>query len=343
MKINRTEFLGKLEMIKAGLSPREFVEQGTCVVFQEGFAMTFNDEIACRIPIGGKLHGAVTATLLIQILAKIPDDDLEIEETDKEFQFKGKSKRFGILRDSEIFLRIDQVETPEKWKPLPEEVVESIKLVRHCVSGDESKFLLTCIHLHSDYVEACDNHQVMRCLVPTGLKDPILVRGSSLVSIVDLQLDSIALTEHWIHFRNKASGLILSIRRYDEDYPDLGKQLNAKGHPVTLPKSIGEVCDRAEVFSNHQAGGDPLVEVSLSNGVIRLSGRGAGGWYKEIKKAKYDGPPIVFTIAPKLLKYITTTGENFLLSQDRLKVTGGAERWEYVTALGSVNGDSVQS
>lgn len=337
MRINRTEFLGKLEMIKSGLSPREFVEQSSCVVFQDGFAMTFNDEIAARIPIGGKLHGAVTAKPLMQILSKIPDDDLEIEEGDKELIFKGKRKRFGILRDSEIFLRIDQVGLPSKWRSLPEEVIESIKLVRHCVSADENKFLLNCIHITPDWIEACDSQQAMRCWVATGLTSCHLVRGTSLTQIIDLHLDHFGFTENWIHFRQEMSGLVLSIRRYKDDFPELDKLFSVTGHLVTLPRSIGEVCDRAQIFSGITPSGDPLVEASISNGVIKLEGRGAGGWYKEIKKAKYDGPPLKFTITPKLLKYICEMGETFLLSQDRLKVIGGAERWNYVTAIGKVD------
>jgi len=46
MKINRQEFLDSLEMVKAGLSPREFIEQSSCFAFKEGEVLTFNDESA---------------------------------------------------------------------------------------------------------------------------------------------------------------------------------------------------------------------------------------------------------------------------------------------------------
>lgn len=328
-------------MVKAGLSPREFIEQSSCFVFQNGLVLTFNDEIACRVPIGGSLKGAVAANLLFTILSKIPDDDLRVTEHNGELEFRGKRKKFGVVRDSEIFLPVDRVETPKKWNPLSEDLAQSVKLVQHCVGKDESKFLLTCVHLHPDYIEACDNHQVMRCQSKTGFTKPILVRGSSLKHIISLQLDEVSITDNWLHFRNKQTELIFSTRKYEEEYPDLEKLLKVKGHPITLPRSIGEVCDRAEIFSTDQGVKDPLVEVSLSDGVIRLTGRGGAGWYKEAKKAAYNGPPLLFSIAPQLLKYISETGTDFLVSESRIKVSGVTDNmeWNYITALGKIQNE----
>ncbi len=158
MNVNREEFLNDLEMVQSGLSPREFIEQSSCFVFDDGRVMTFNDEVACQKKIGVSITGAIQATSLLDILQKLEDPILSITENEKgELEFKGKKKAFGITKDAEIFLPINQVEVPEKWRPLPKEFTEAVGLVQHCVSGDESQFLLTCIHIHPDYIEACDN------------------------------------------------------------------------------------------------------------------------------------------------------------------------------------------
>ena len=623
-------------MVKAGVSAREFIEQSSCFVFQDGMVMTFNDEVACRKDTHLKVTGAVQAAALLAILEKMPDDELDVEENEKgELEFRGKGRRFGIVRDAEIFLPIDRVENPEKWKPLAPEFTEAVGLTRHCVSTDENKFLLTCIHIHPEYIESCqptgtmvrtshgdvlienlregdyvwsyslqkmlsqramvgrpgaknqwkeghriittrkrkyngnlivvkagkkttkyttdheclvklstcfqnkflvylqrkgnryrvgvtgprdwkekwangrngfcdvrsrlnaekadacwiltsfdneadalieehyivarygipdirfrvkpgenrsgtqsrcnkfwerfgsnilnarnclaaygrlpqfpfvsrkdgkgsrpshkptiemkvhasnlmdgmsvldadvyvksggkgsipsawipiqvscekysglvhtitvehghtyvgdgivthncDNLQMMRCHINTGMKHSLLVRGTSLEHITSLAMDEISLTQSWLHFRNK-SGLVYSCRRYEEQYPELENVLAVKGHRITLPKGLSDASDRAAVFASDRSG-EPLMTVELQEGRIRLTGEGLVGWYKEVKKAAYEGPPLEFVIAPELLKHICDKYSDAKISQDKLKVSGGGG-WDYVTVLG---------
>ncbi len=332
MRVNREELINDLEMVKAGVSPREFIEQSSCFVFSEGHVMTFNDEVACRKKTMIQVRGAVQAATLVAILEKMNDPELKVKENEKgELEFQGKRKAFGVTMDAEIFLPIDRVEIPERWRTLPAEFTEAVDLVQHCVSADESKFVLTCVHLHPDFVESCDNLQAIRVKVATGLKRSCLIRGTSLQHIASLAMDELAVSPSWVHFRNKA-GLIFSCRRYSEDYPNLDKIFIVKGHSITVPKGLAEASDRAAIFATDKAG-DPLVSVFLGAGEIRLVGEGITGWYKEIKKIAYDGPSMEFSISPTLLKHISENYSDAKISPDKLRVEGGS--WQYVTVLGN--------
>jgi len=330
MRVKREDLLNDLNMVKAGLSPREFIEQSSCFVFQDGMVMTFNDEVACRKKVGLTFNGAVQATTLLAILEKMDDPELDVLENDKgELEFRGARKRFGVVRDAEIFLPIDRVEVAEKWKPLAKEFTEGVGLVQHCVSTDESRFLLCCVHLTPDFIEACDNMQAIRCMVNTKLKESVLVRGTSLAHLVSLGMNKMSLSKSWVHFQNEA-GLEFSCRRYTEQYPDLTPVLKFKGSPIVIPKGLAEASERASVFASDKTG-EVLVTVSLKAGKVRISGDGAAGWYQEVKKVAYDGPPMSFLIAPDLLKHIAERYSDAELSKDKLKVTGGG--WDYVTVL----------
>lgn len=330
MNVNREQFLNDLEMVRAGLSPREFIEQSSCFVFQDGEVMTFNDEVACRKEIGVKITGAVQATALLDILSKLEDEELSIEENDRgELEFQGKRKAFGITKEQEIFLPIDRVERPDKWRKLPPEFTEAVGLVQHCVSIDESKFLLTCIHIHPEYVEACDNFQLMRCTMDMGLKEAVLVRGSSLSELTSLAMDRVAITKSWIHFQNQA-GLVYSCRRYTEDYPNLDGLLKIKGHPIVIPKGLAKASERAAVFAVDPTG-EAQVSVRVAPGKIRIMGEGASGWYKEVAKVAYDGPNMEFVVSPVLLKQIAEQHSDATIADNKLSVTGG--HWKYVTVL----------
>lgn len=335
MKVEREKFLNDLNMVRAGLSPKEFIEQSSCLVFQDGQVMTFNDEIACRKDIGINITGAVQASSLMAILEKLTDDELKVRENENnELEFRGKNKGFGVTKDGDIYLPINKVEMPKKWTPLAPSFTHAMGLVEHCVSTDESRFELCCIHITTKFVEACDNFQIMRCNVPTGITEDVLVRGTSMKHITAMEMDEIALTENWIHFRNK-SGLVFSCRKYSGDYPNVDKMIVMEGDRITIPKGLVDASDRAMIFAMDKSG-DPLVKVSVSNNVLRILGEGLSGWYKEVKKTTYKGPPLEFVIAPYLLRHIAEKYTDATINESKLKVTSDDkhEKWQYITSLG---------
>lgn len=331
MKINREQLLTDLRMVQPGVSQREFLEQSSCFCFLQGTVMTFNDEICCRKKTDLDITGAVQADVLLEILEKIDDPELLVSESPGEIRFKGEQKAFAVVKDSEVLLPVEQVEEPGEWKPLPQEFSHSVELVKQCVSSDESKFVLTCIHITPEYIEACDNHQLMRCRMKTGVPEPILVRGSSIVEAVQYGIDHISVTESWVHFKNDQD-LIFSCRRYVEKYPNLDPIISFTGAPVQLPKAIAKAAERAAVFASDQAG-DPLIEVSIDGKEVRIRGEGVSGWYEEIGGVEYEGPEMRFLISPVLLCHIAENYDKAIITEGRLKVSG--PDWEYVTVLGT--------
>lgn len=333
MKVQREALLNAILQVKAGLSAREFVEQSSCLVFKDGKVMTFNDEISCSAPVDVPFEGAIQAATLQALLEKLDDDLLDVIQGEGEVEFSAKRKRFGVTLEEKIFLPVDRVEQPEKWRSVKEEFVEAVGMVQHCVSKDETKFALTCVHIGPDLVEACDNFQVMRCNVPTGVSRDVLLRGTSVAHITELGVSKMALTKSWVHFKNPA-GLQFSCRRYREDYHKLDPILEMKdSHKITIPRGLGEATDRASVFAADKAG-DPLVKVVLdgTKGMLRVVGEGLTGWYREAKKVSYKGPRLVFVVAPALLKRVSDDYTDAEINQNKLRVDGGS--WTYVTVLG---------
>jgi DNA polymerase III sliding clamp (beta) subunit (PCNA family) len=329
--INREELLQQLMSVQPGLSRREIIEQSSCFVFSGGMVMTYNDEIACTQKCSLNIEGAVQATPLLAILGKLPEDELEVETTDGELILKGKKRRAGIRREKEVALPIASVDKPTKWLELPADFLEAVTLVQHSASKDESRFQLTCIHIHPKYIEACDNYQITRYKMATGVAESTLVRSESLKHVPTLGMTEFCETESWLHFRNP-NGLVLSCRRYKEDFPNLKDLLNFNGHKITLPKGLADAADKAKVFTN-ETSDDSQVLVELRTGKLRVKGVGGGGWYQEVKKLAYDGPDMSFMIAPDLLIEITTRHNDAEIAEGRLKVDGG--KWRYVTSLGS--------
>jgi len=203
---------------------------------------------------------------------------------------------------------------------LPEKFMSAIKMVRQCASKDESQFIITCVNIHPNFVEALDNYRASRYIIETGFAEPVLIRSKSLAAVLSMQPVEIAETEKWIHFRNK-EGLILSCRRYPAKFPSLEKILDVQGDKITLPKNLQEAISRAEVFSSEAAKADNLVSIELENDKLTIKAEGLYGRFTEKKKMDTAVEKrLAFCIAPALLSELVSRNNECILSATCLKI-----------------------
>lgn len=331
MKINRADLLARLESVAPGLSPRETIEQSSCFVFRGGQAITFNEEIACSRELDLGLEGAVTAEKVLKLLGKLTEETVDVTAADGELIVAGVRRRAGLRLDAEIALPVDSIEPPAEWRKLPDGFAEALRVCERCTGRDENRFYLTCVNVAPRWVEASDNQQVVRFRMRTGVETASLIRRESVRHVAEMGAVEFSETPTWLHFRN-AEGLVLSCRRYVEDFPseEITKYLKTGGTPVSLPKGLAEAADRAQDFSSDNAVTD-AVTVELKAGRVRVTGAGASGWYKEEGKAGYQGEPLKFLISPAVLMKVTREHNEFLVGPSTLRVDAGA--FQYLSSL----------
>ena len=334
MKVNRESFLRTLESVQPGTSLREILEQSSCFVFQDGQAMTFNEEIACRAPTGldKTIVGAVPSNPLLETLRKRPEDEVEIEIDGPIFIVGGKGRRTEFNMEAEISLPIGMVETPKTWKKLHEEFCDAIATVGACASQDQTQFAYTCVHVHPKWVEASDNNQVCRWRLQTGVEESVLVRQTSIKHVPPLGMTEFTETKSWLHFRNP-NGLILSCRRYIEEYRSFGEFLKTEGSPIVLPKGLIEACERCLVFTGELKDAN-LVTVRLSPGKLSIIGVGISGRHREARKIAWEGNTIEFSISPVLLSEIVKKHNDCQMTAEPLRVKN--DRFTFVACLNPV-------
>lgn len=330
MQIAREKLLTQLESVLPGLAVREAVEQSSCIIFKDNRIFTFNGEISCSQDCELGVKGAIQAMPLINILRKLKEDDLEISLEDAILNIQGQKRKTELRLEKDILLPIDTIETPTKWQKLPDDFVDAIAMVQECAGSDKIMFITTCIHMTPDFVEASDNTQIARYHLKTGLTQDILVKRESLKYITTMNITKFSETESWIHFRNP-EGLTISCRKYMEAYPDCRKVLEFSGDSMALPKGLKESAERCEIFSSEIPDSNQVI-VTLKEGKLKILGSGASGRHTEFKDCNYKGPPICFTISPKLLSEIVRKHNDCEVTPDKLKVTGG--KFIYVTSLG---------
>lgn len=334
MKVNREEFLRKLESVMPGIAVRESIEQSSCFVFKDRKIITFNDEVACQIEYNIDIEGAVVAKPLLTILEKLTETeiDITIKKEGGEIIVKGKNRRAGITIEAKVNLPVNVIEQPEEWVDLNPDFTDAVDIVQHCAGKDVNFFQLTCIHITKEHIESCDSYQLARYPLKINISEPCLVRRDSIKHVVGLGMTEISETKTWLHFRN-TEGLVLSVRREVSDFPALDKLLDVNGTLVSLPGSLSEAVNKAEVFSSENKDNN-IVILQLSSDKLSIKGVGANGWYEERREVKWKEDPISFSISPKLLIDILNQSTDCFIADKRLKVDNG--KYKYVTVLGAV-------
>jgi len=340
--VNRAEFLVLLETAQPGLSTKDVFEQSSCFVFTGGWLVTFNGEISCRVKTGlpPEFEGAVDAAPLLASLAKLTEETVDLAIAGGELQVTGAKKAVGVRLQAEILLPVDSVDRPGAWVDLPEDFSAAVEIVQETVGRDKDQFMTLVIHVHPRWLESCDRFQATRYKIRCGNTEPFLVRQASLKHVVRYGMHRMSETENWVHFRNK-SGLIYSVRRFVEDYPDMTAFFSVAGTPTVLPKSAESAADLCAVFSGDDRD-DDKVGVELSPGRLRVTGRGSAGWARQdLEMPGYKGEPTAFRISPKLLATVVQKYAECEIAADMTKLKATGERWAYITALAPVDGKAA--
>lgn len=292
-------------------------------IFRDGMVATFNDEICCTRPSPFRgIDGAVPAKPMLDLLAKLGDDEVDLSQGDGELLVTAtKGRKAGFRMQPEFVL--SEVEEPGEWLPLPAGFDEAIQIVSACASNDDARFALICVHFHPKYIEALDNTQLARYRIKMPIKEEFLLRATAVRAAARLRVDSFNETDGWVHFKNP-NGVVLSCRRYvDVKFPDLTPLLDVKGDPIDLPKGLGQAASAAAVFL------DPTekVHVRLDRGTLRLCGEGELGWFRQSFVTDWTGPDMEFRVAPKLLVELAKKHNQCKIAHARLLVRSGLYDW----------------
>lgn len=340
MTVERKPLLAALKEACVGLTEKEMLEQSNCFIFKEGLLLTFNDEVMyrCQSPLG-EIEAIVNATDLLGVISRIPDDTVEIERVGEELLIRGKRRRAGIGCAAELHLPIQEVPKAEKFTPLADGVIASIKMAAETCGGDNNQHLTTFVHVSSELIEGCDNSRLLRIRRATGFPKRVLLPAGVVHKLCDLDLRRVAIGEGWVHFRT-ADKAEVSLRCSHEEYL---KGLDAvlkmeKGVSLTLPGSLKEMIERAEVFKGGSY--DSRVRIRIGAGKLLLRSQKEGGWYEERKKIEYQGSVLEFDVNPQFLTELL--GRTRSVEADGRKMKAKFDDSEFVVALQPGTDDSSE-
>ena len=85
MKINKSELLKALNIVKPGLASKDMLEQTTSFAFLNGRVITYNDELSLSCPLKEiEFEGAIQAAELYAFVSKIKKEEIDLEKKENE-------------------------------------------------------------------------------------------------------------------------------------------------------------------------------------------------------------------------------------------------------------------
>lgn len=322
MIVNRKDLLRALQSVTAGLSSKENIDQSNCFCFGPGIVRTFNDEILCQHEVPTDFTGAIIARPLLEMLDKMPEDEITLTVVNNKLRIKGSGKRAEVTFDPNVILATGSVEVPDNWIELPPAFSDALGMVAEATEK-ETNTEFAFVHMTPDYLEACDYLQAIRYNVATGVKGSVMVRGTSCKAIKGMGVASACETKDWMHWKT-FTGLVVSVRKDTREYPKIEEifETPIKGSAY-IPGSVGDVIQRATPFMATVPSGKQTICV-LSKNRLTIRAVNANGWYEEVKDIDYDGPDTTFGISPKNISGALKFGLPCEITDSSLRIRGDA-------------------
>jgi hypothetical protein len=327
MLVQRGQLLAKLNEAVVGVKTDEGVEQSNCFTFRDGVLTTFNDTVMVRVPT--PLPGidcVVNATDLMGLLAKVPDEDLDIKLREGELLVKGKRRRAGIAVQSEFLLPVNEVPRPTAWVRLPEGVNTALQQAAKTCEKKDADFLYTTVNVTPEWVEGADGDRMLRVTTPTGFTEQVLLPADGVAALEGMELQKVCQEPGWVHFKTAQVSLRSSSQEYIKGVEGV---LAIEGHNITLPANLGEILERAEVCNS--GGYDNRVGLAFEDDELYITARKEGVWYKEQKAVAYQGPPLAFEVNPKLLREVLRHTRDVVVDQHKMKIE--YDRHEFIIVV----------
>lgn len=332
--MNKTNLQQALEMVKPGLANKEMIEQSTSFAFREGRVISYNDEISISHPVEGlEVVGAVKAEELYKLLAKLSQEEIEIEITGNEIILGWGKAKAGLTLQSEIVLPLEELGETGTWKALPEGFTDALKFVMPSASTDMSRPSLTCINVRKDgIIEASDGIRVTRMVINQLPVTDFLIPATTARDLIKYPVNRVASGDGWIHFRTE-EGTIFSCRIFEGIFPDIDKAgiMNVEGEEIEFPKGLSEVIERAAIFARREHSVDEEITISIADKKITVEGQSDCGWLKETANIRYAGEPIGVVIHPTFLNEMLSKIRHCIIGKSSIKFSG--ENWDHVVWL----------
>ncbi len=322
MNVNRKQFLDLLNRASIGVTPRDVLEQSGSFVFDHGQVVTYNEDICFRAKVEIPDSFAIPAADLIKLLGKFDEDEIEVSVKGDQFRIRGSGKSAGLTCFREVTLPFSDVPRGKNWTKIIGGVFEIMVHAAKTCGRDYTRPQTTTVNVSPNLIQGFDNHRLLRATVKTGFPSEVCIPATAIISMARMEIVLVDVSKGWTHFRS-SNGDEISVHCICDKYIEgLEKIIDVKeAVRVRLPSNMADSIERAKVMLEDDY--DSRLRVEIEEGKIVLRAQKGAGWYKESRKASYEGPPLAFDVHPDVLVDIVALARQVKVAPDRMKIEKG--------------------
>jgi DNA polymerase III sliding clamp (beta) subunit (PCNA family) len=333
--INREQLLSILKLISPALPARSIVNNAQEFFFSESNATAFNDEICIQSPFTGLFTCSIPSSELTSILSSTNEKELKFEEKESSLLFSciDLKSEISISKNNDIAELITSLEKPKKWRVLPEDFSEALKICLSSTSEDITQGFFTAVALEKQRLISSDDLRItmVQLKAPIIGVDQILLPAKAVKNLINLTPTKIGVTDSWIHFETKEN-LIFSCRRILEEFPDPSDFFNIKGISIDMPKGLSGIISQILVFCERELNSQGSVDFSIAKESWIKAQNQAGRIEKKIP-INYKGEPFSFSVNPNFLNELTEKCSKIVVSIEDQKALFEAKNFKHVVML----------
>jgi DNA polymerase III sliding clamp (beta) subunit (PCNA family) len=334
MDIEREELKKAVGLVFPGIARKETFDQADKIAFKQGRLISYNDEVSIFHPLMGveEINGAVDGRKLYDILNKVTGGTVILRQLENELQFKcaRTTVNFNL---APVVLPFTEVDWTGEYQKLPEDFKKALRLITGTCARDMSRPVLTCVYVNENVMLGSDGYRVGKFVfedvsLPTFL---LPVTAGEMLDKYDIQSVAVGDQGEWARFMTSAETVVCT-RLSTGVYPDLSNVLDVTGDEVTLPKTLIETLDRAQIFAKREHSIDEEVHIDLRGVQIAVNSNYENGRFEEIIRAAQEATG-KFTIHPEFLSEALSGEDETTCVLDRSRIKFVGANWEHVIAL----------
>ena len=340
MKIKREELKAICAAVKPALATREVIEQMGHFIFTGHEIVTYNDKMCIHYPLETDFECSVRAKDFYEILLKDDSEAVRLKKKDNYLHMTSptlKSKTNTVVEEEigDLLEELHrQVKEEAEFKSIPDNFIEAISFCVFSAAKDVTWGALTCLLVSGENVFSSDNLRVSHYKMSDKM-DRFLLAAQAVPELVKFdEFTAYAVTTSWAHFKT-TENVLVSVRLVDGEFAEETALAvfdeEEQGITFEMPAKVLKGTSVAEVFTEHGADFDKVVDVSLTKGKVICKSEKEAGSIEKIVDIDYKGEDVEFTINPVFLQQIMDKATDVTILSD--KAFFNRENFRHVVAL----------
>ena len=291
MNIKRSDLLSALRKCSPGVDMTKVVfDASDCFVLKDKRVYSYNDKVSVssELDLGDKVKCAVKGKELVNILTKLPSEDIDVSFTKKSMKIVcGEIEAsFNLINWNDgVF---EKLNIGDEWLPLGDKFTQSLGLcnIKYSTTMSDKRKEVSGVYIYGDNMISSDGKQI-NIVGTDDCGDNFFIHYPFVSDLLKFEdIDSVQITKAWLHFKTK-DDTVISIRNMpwsSEIAEKIKKSVEVTNgsckFAVKVPKELFDAVDRASVMSMNVEFKNALV-LKVSKDCFEVSGEKTAGAYDE--------------------------------------------------------------